>query len=168
MITVDRVTSEARYLEFSPERTDEVVATMRAMTEAHEGWINFEPSIHVEDVPAETGMFSFLSGRGPAVPLGTWTPPSAPRRGRGDPAMIGLQHGAGSKAKARLAEMGRAVPDGWVVTQDYAKKGLVVAVPPTADPEEVVRWLLDAAAALSVIPLTGWRAAVYGVSDTVP
>jgi hypothetical protein len=135
---------------------------MRAMAEAHDGWINFEPSIHVEDVPQETGVFSFLSGRGPAVPLATWTPPSAPKRGRGEPAMIGLQHGAGSKAKARLEEVGHGVPDGWVVTQDYAKKGMVVAVPPSAEFADVVRWLLDAAAALTVIPLTGWRAAVYG------
>ena len=159
---------EPRYLEFSPERLDEVVATMRAMTDAHEGWINFEPSIHVEDVPPDTGFFSFLSGRGPAVPLGTWTPPSAPKRGRAEPAMIGLQHGAGANAKARLAEVGRPVPDGWVVTQDYAKKGLVVAVPPVADPGDVVRWLLDAAAALTVIPLTGWRAAIYGADGGVP
>jgi hypothetical protein len=76
--------------------------------------------------------------------------------------MVGLQHGAGSKVKARLAEAGHPVPEGWVVVQDYAKKGLVVAVPPTADHADVVRWLLDAAGALTVIPLTGWRAAVYG------
>jgi hypothetical protein len=41
----------------------------------------------------------------------------------------------------------------------------VVAVPPTEEPADVVRWLLDAAAALSAIPLTGWRAAVYGTGS---
>ena len=136
---------------------------MAAMAEAHQGWINFEPSVHVEDVPAEgSGVFSLFSARGPTVPLGTWTPPSAPRRGRPQPAMIGLQHGAGTKVKARLAELGHPVPDGWVAVQDYAKKGLVVAVPPVADHAVVVRWLLAAASLLSPVPLTGWRMAVYG------
>lgn len=75
--------------------------------------------------------------------------------------MIGLQHGAGSKVKTKLAEMGHPVPDGWVVTQDSSKKGLVVAVPPSADHGDVLGWLLRAAALVSIVPLTGWRAAVY-------
>ncbi|HEX3623467.1 MAG TPA: hypothetical protein VHT97_14225 [Acidimicrobiales bacterium] len=163
------MTSTPRYVEFSPEHVDEVVAAMSTMTEAHGGWVNFEPSIPVEDVPASSsGVFSLFSGRGPAVPLGTWTPPSAPRRGRGEPAMLGLQHGAGTRVKAQLAERGHPVPEGWVVVQDYAKKGLVVAVPPTADHAEVVRWLLRAAGLLSAIPLTGWRAAVYEPRSAVP
>lgn len=163
------MTSTPRYVEFSPNRVDEVVAVMQGMTEAHAGWVNFEPSIPVEDVPASgSGAFALFSGRGPAVPLGTWTPPSAPKRGRSEPAMLGLQHGAGSKVKARLAERGHPVPDGWIVMQDYAKKGLVVAVPPTADEATVVRWLIEAASALSTIPLTGWRAAVYEPRSRLP
>lgn len=156
------MTSEPRYLEFSPDRLDDVVSAMAAIADAHEGWVNFEPSIHVEDVAAsDRGVFALFSGRGPAVPLATWTPASAARRGRADPAMVGLQHGVGAKVKARLTDLGHPVPAGWVVVQDYAKKGLVVAVPPAADHAEVVRWLLGAAAALSTVPLTGWRAAVY-------
>jgi len=156
------VTSEARYLELSPDRLDDVVAAMEAMADAHQGWINFEPSIHVEDVGSSgSGVFSLFSGRGPAVPLATWTPARAPRRGRADPAMVGLQHGVGAKVAGRLAELGHPVPAGWVVVQDYAKKGLVVALPPGTDAAQVVRWLLAAATALSTVPLTGWRAAVY-------
>ncbi len=155
--------SEPEYHEFSPDRLDEVVSTMAAMTQAHEGWINFEPSVHVEDVPpAGSGVFSLFSARGPAIPLATWTPPSAPKRGRTQPAMIGLQHGVAAKVKGRLVELGHPLPDGWLAVQDYAKKGLVVAVPPSADHAEVVRWLLRAAALLSAVPLTGWRMAVYG------
>ena len=156
------MTSEARYLEFSLDRLDDVVAAMSGLADAHQGWINFEPSIHVEDVESSgRGVFSLFSARGPAVPLGTWTPASAPRRGRSDPAMVGLQHGVGAKVGGRLAELGHPVPAGWVVVQDYAKKGLVVAVPPGADAAQVVRWLVTAATALSTVPLTGWRAAVY-------
>ena len=156
--------AEPRYVEFDPSRPGEIVAAMEAMSGAHEGWINFEPAVHVEDAPPPGGnFFSLFSGRGPAVPLGTWTPPSAPRRGRGEPAMVGLQHPAGGKAKPLLEKLGHPVPHGWPVTQDYVKKGMVVAVPPTAGHEDVVRWLLRAATLLSTVPLTGqWRAVMYG------
>ncbi|MDQ4070851.1 MAG: hypothetical protein M3203_15485 [Actinomycetota bacterium] len=157
---------EPRYIEFDAGHLDEVVAVMEAITRAEEGWINFQPAVRVEDVPPPgSGFFSLFSGRGPAVPLGTWTPPSSPRRGRPEPAMIGLQHPAGGKAKPLLERLGHPVPDGWVVTQDYVKKGIVVALPPGTAHEDIVRWLLAAAAVLTTVPLTGeWRAEVYGGS----
>lgn len=149
-------------MEFEPDRVDEVVAAMEAMGESGKGWVNFEPAVDVDDVPAESGTFSLFSGRGPTVPLGTWTPGSTTRRGRVEPAMLGLQHPAGSKAKPLLAEQGHPVPQGWTVVQDHVRKGLVVAVPPGVASAEALDWLLRAARLLSRIPLTGrWRAAIY-------
>lgn len=158
------MTAEPRYLEFDPDCLEEVVTAMDVVSRAGKGWINFEPAVRVDDIPPpDGGFFSLFSGRGPAVPLGTWTPSSATGRGRAEPAMIGLQHPAGGKARPLLEKFGHPVPEGWPVTQDYVKKGLVVAVPPTAANEDVVRWLLRAAALLSTLPLTGgWRAAIYG------
>lgn len=156
------MTSEPQYLEFDPEQADEVVAAMEAMVGAGKGWVNFEPAVDVDDVPAESGTFSLFSGRGPVVPLGTWTPGSTTRRGRVEPAMLGLQHPAGSKAKPLLAERDHAVPTGWVVTQDHVRKGLVVSVPEAVGCGDALHWLLDAAELLSTVPLTGrWRAAIY-------
>lgn len=157
------VTAEPRYLEFDADHLDDVVAAMDAVSLAHEGWINFEPAVHVDDIPPpDGGFFSLFSGRGPAVPLGTWTPASKAGRGRAEPAMIGLQHPAGGKAMPLLEKFGHPVPQGWPIMQDYVKKGLVVAVPPTADHEDILRWLLKAAKVLSTLPLTGaWRAAIY-------
>jgi hypothetical protein len=156
------VTSEPRYVEFDPGRAGEVLAAMSAMGEAGKGWANFEPAVDVDDVPAESGTFSLFSGRGPAVPLGTWTPGSTTRRGRVEPAMLGLQHPAGTKAKRLLTERGHPVPEGWIVVQDHVRKGLVVSVPPDVAPAEALDWLLGAATLLSTIPLTGrWRAALY-------
>ena len=151
--------SEPRYVEFQPDRVDEVVAAMEAGT----GWVNFEPAVDVDDVAAAgSATFSLFSGRGPVVPLGTWTPASTQGRGRREPAMLGLQHPAGSKAKPLLAEMGHPVPDGWVVVQDHVRKGLVVALPETVAAGEALAWLLRAARLLSTIPLQGgWRAAIY-------
>ncbi len=155
--------SVPRYVEFHPDRPDEVVDVMAAMAEAGRGWVNFEPAVDADDVPPSgSGAFSLFSGRGPVVPLCTWTPGATGRRGRSEPAMLGLQHPAGTKARPLLAELGHAVPDGWIVVQDHVRKGLVVAVASTVGPADALRWLLRAAKLLSTIPLTGgWRAAVY-------
>ncbi len=157
------MTSDPRYLEFDPDHLDDVVAAMDAIADARRGWVNFEPSVDVDDLSSSgSGFFGLFSGRGPEVALATWTPPTAPRRGRGEPAMIGLQHGAGRRIKSQLAEMGLPLPDGWVVVQDYVKKGLVVALPPDVAHADVLRWLLAAARATSPVPIGPmWRASVY-------
>jgi len=153
---------EPEYIELPGGEPAAVLAAMDRLAGAHKGWINFEPAVAVEDVPApKSGLFGLFSGRGPDVPLATWSPGEA-RNDRTEPAMVGILHPSGAQAKARLADRGAAVPDGWVVMQDYSKKGLVVAVPPAVGHRDVVTWLLRAATALSVTPLTGtWRATVY-------
>lgn len=154
---------EPRFVTFVPHRPEEAVAEMETLTAAGAGWINFQPAIDEEDVPPpESAAFGLFSGRGPAVPLATWTPESATKRGRVEPSMIGLQHPAGTRAKKRLAEVGHPVPDGWPVVQDHARKGLVVNLPDGVAPADALDWLLRAAAALSTVPLAGeWRASVY-------
>ena len=146
-------------MEFQPDRADEVVAAM----EAGVGWINLEPAVDLDDVAASgSSTFAIFSGRGPVVPLGTWTPASTHGRGRREPAMLGLQHPAGSKAKPLLAELGHPVPDGWAVVQEHVRKGLVVALPDGVAAPDALAWLLRAARLLSTVPLQGgWRAAIY-------
>ena len=157
------MTVEPTYVPFRPGRLDEVVAVMDELTDAHAGWVNFQPAVDVDDLPSSGGgFFGLFGGKGPDVPLGTWIPATAPKRGRPDPPKIGLQHGAGSRAKPKLIELGHPVPDGWVILQDYVKKGLVIAIPPDVPHGDVLLWLLGAARLLSSIPLTGdWRAEVY-------
>jgi hypothetical protein len=158
------VTSDPEYVEFSEDAPAEVLRRMSRMASAQRGWMNFEPAVAVEDVPPpRDGLFALFSGRGPDVPVATWTAGTAAKgRRRPEPAMIGILHPAGARAGAKLAEEGHAVPDGWVVLQDYSKKGLVVAVPPAVADADVVAWLLRATTLLSRVPLTGrWRAVVY-------
>ncbi|HWI03959.1 MAG TPA: hypothetical protein VNT52_09065, partial [Acidimicrobiales bacterium] len=89
-------------------------------------------------------------------------PATTQRRGRREPAMIGLQHPAGAKAKPRLAELGHPLPEGWTVVQDHVRKGLVVALPDGVPAADALAWLVRAARLLSTVPLTGeWRAAIY-------
>ena len=157
------MSSQPTYVEFQPDRAGEVVAAMEAVGGAGAGWVNFEPAVEVEDVAAAgSGTFALFSGRGPVVPLATWTPAKTQRRGRREPAMIGLQHPAGSRAKPLLTELGHPIPDDWIVVQDHVRKGLVVALPDTVDAADALGWVLRAARLLSTVPLTGqWRAAVY-------
>lgn len=151
------MTPEPEYIEFRPENVGPVVAFMEDMAESHTGWINFEPAVHIEDAPPpRSGLFSLFSSRGPDVPFVTWTPGEV-RKGRTEPTTVGILHPSGPRATKRVD-----VPEGWVVLQDYSKKGLVLAVPPGVAHADVLGWLLRAAAVLSPIPLTGeWRASVY-------
>jgi hypothetical protein len=157
------VTSQPRYVEFQPDRVEEVIAAMDAVGEAGAGWVNLEPAVEAEDIAAAgSGTFALFSGRGPIVPLATWTPARTQRRGRREPAMIGLQHPAGSRAKPLLAELSHPVPDGWIVVQDHVRKGLVLTLPDGVTAADALGWVLRAARLLSTVPLTGqWRAAVY-------
>jgi hypothetical protein len=126
------------------------------------GWINVFPLVEDEDLPpTPSALSSLISARGPSIPLATWHPGEQKRR-RVEPPSIGIQHASGPKAVARLADLGHPVPEGWRLLADSPKRGLVLAVPPDAAHEDVLRWLIGAAAALTFVPLTGrWQALVY-------
>lgn len=133
-----------------------VLARMDRMTESKKGWINLSPALEEdEEPPPRSSTFGLFSGRGPDIPLCTWLP--------GPPVELGIQHGAGAKAVQVLRDLGEAVPDGWRVTQDHSRRGVVVVVPDGTPNERVLDWLLRAGTALaSHLRLAGWwRAAIY-------
>ena len=156
-------------LEFLRTEPDELVSRMATMAAEHRGWVNLRPVVREDDGEGEAGpavqspgLFGVFGGSGPPVPLCTWTPGEARRRGV-EPPSVGLQHAAGPKVVRRLVEVGAPVPAGWAVVQDHPRRGLVVRPPAEVAPEPVLRWLLGAGEALCVLPVTGWwRAAVYG------
>lgn len=173
------MTLEPDYVEFTTDDLSAAIERMEQLAISLDGWINFEPAVDVEDVPPpRTGLAGLISGRGPDVPLATWTPGAARRRRSGqgsstagavmtEPPSVGLQHASGPAAATRLRELHHPVPQGWVVLQDHSRRGLVVAVPPAVAHGDVLRWLLRAASALSTVPLDReWRAAVYTVAGT--
>lgn len=150
-------------LEFREDRRVPVVDRMVAMAADRRGWLNLSPGLDVDpdQAPApQSPLAAIFSGRGPTVPLGTWTP----AQGR-DPSTVGIQHGEGPKTVARLDEWGAPVPEGWRVMQDHPKRGLVVATPAAATADEldgVLAWLLRAMGALCAWPRSGeWRALCY-------
>ena len=127
------------------------------------GWINLEPIVEEEDLPMKPGPFAFLGGSTHEVPTVTWVPGPARARRRNQ-----AHHGgpAARRSAARVAwklrDRGLPVPEGWRVTQDHPRRGLVASVPAGADNGAVMGWLLEAAQALCAVPATGrWRASVH-------
>ena len=139
-----------------------VVAKMEQLTSAGKGWINLLPEVEPgAEVPPSSGLFSLFTARGPSVPLGTWSAGAEGKRGPGRPS-IGVQHGSGPKAVARLARLGLALPPGGIKVQDHPRRGLVLTVPAALPHDDALQWLLWAIRALSTAPLTGhWLAQVY-------
>ena len=84
------------------------------------------------DVDPRGGLFAFFGNSAPPVTMATVMPPKKDRRDT-EGMTVGLMHPTGAKAVARLAEVGRAVPDGWVVRQDHVRRGLLVRTPVDVD-----------------------------------
>jgi len=139
-------------LELRVDDRAEVVARMDELARAGRGWINLWPAVDPDDEPPPRSVLGgLITARGPEVPLCTWTPES-----------IGVQQATGPRTAARLASLGLAVPDGWRVTQDHPKRGLVLQVPADADHDRVLGWLLQAGTLLSAVTVgTAWRAQVH-------
>jgi len=150
------VASPPEQIDFSLNDRSVVLARMQRLHQTKKGWINLSPAIDEDqELPDRSSNFGLFSGRGPDVPLCTWVP--------GPPVEVGIQHGAGPKAANKLRELGEPVPDGWRVTQDHSRRGIVVVVPDGTPDETALDWLFKAGSALaSHLKLAGWwRAAVY-------
>ena len=148
--------------EFVPPTTGAVLDRMQLLTQAHDGWINLLPGVPEEEAQrASGGVFSALFGVQQPVTMCTWMPPGTGRGGTGEQS-VGVLHPRGRNAVAQLAELGVPVPSSWRVTQDHARRGLILHPLPGASPAEVLDWALRAGAALAVVPLTGsWQARVF-------
>lgn len=136
-----------------------------ATTAARGGWANLQAMVEDDDPLLEPEPSPVLgrlfTSRGPSVPLCTMVPGVADGRRGPEPTTIGIQHGWGAKAVPRLKEVGLTLP-GCRTKVDNVRRGLVVEAPLGADPDDLLRWLLDAAAALSRHPLPDrWLVQLY-------
>ncbi len=149
-------------LEFTAPDDPALLAELDAIAEAGTGWVNIRPVVDEEHQPPPPGPFAFLGGSTHKVPTVTWLPGRIAPDGSRKPTTVGLLHAAGTRVALRLRELGLPVPDGWRITQDHPRRGLVALVPAEEEPAAVVGWLLRAAAAVCTVETTGrWSAAIH-------
>jgi hypothetical protein len=153
---------QTKTIEFTPPDVDGVGHELGALREAGEGWLNLMPGIAGDvDINPPAGLFSFFGARQAPVTMATVMPTRADKR-KVEGMSVGLMHPTGAKAVARLAEAGVVVPEGWVVRQDHARRGLLLRTAPDADPAAIVTWCVQAGTALCLVDMTGqWQAVVY-------
>jgi hypothetical protein len=154
---------QKRTIEFTPPDVAAVVDALRTLRAAGSGWVNLMPGIDEDasDVHPRAGLFAFFGNNAAPVTMTTLMPPKMDRS-ETEGLTVGLMHPTGGKAVARLAEAGVAVPEGWVVRQDHARRGLLVRTPVDVTEPDVVTWSVRAGTALCRAEMTGrWRAVVY-------
>ncbi len=147
-----------------------VAAAMRELSARGdgEGWVNIGPELSDDEaarVPQRSALAAWFSGRGPAVAMATWVP--AATQGRARAAQLGIEHGTGPNALARLADDGLDLPAGWLRRQDHAKNGIVIDLPGDAAPEAILAWATEAAGRLQSVldSPRRWLAAVHRPGD---
>jgi len=152
-------------IDFTSGDIDAVTRAMEALAQRGDGlgWVNIGPGLRedqIEKLPQPSPLSGWFSGRGPVVPMATWTPPSTGRSPA--PVLLGVQHGSGPKALDRLRDAGAPLPDGWRKVQDHAKNGIVVQPASEASHQEMLQWLLKVCWALCPIDLEDhWLAEVH-------
>jgi hypothetical protein len=151
-----------RELRFTLFDDPELLGAMADVRRAGRGWVNIKPLVADEDLPKPPGPFAFLGGSVHKVPTVTWIPGKPLPDGSARATEVGLLHASGTRVARRLRDLGHPVPDGWRVTQDHPRRGLVLTVPPLVEDRELMTWLLQAAVAVCQVPTTGeWDAAVH-------
>ncbi len=150
-------------LEFLPPDDGEVAAHLARVTAAGDGWINLLPGVPEDspDLVPPTGLSALFGSRQLPVTMATLMPARADRRSD-EGLTVGLMHPTGARAVARLAEAAIPLPDGWVVRQDHARRGLLLRCPVGEDGATVIDWCIRAGTELCRAEMTGrWQAVVY-------
>ena len=154
--------SRPQEFEFVAHDDPELAAHMTEVAAGGTGWINVVPLIEENHQPPAPGPFAFLGGSTHQVPTVTWMPGKHLPDGTTRPTTVGVQHAAGAHLAWKLGDFGLTLPEGWRITQDHPRRGLVATVPPGAAPGAVMDWLLRLAAAVCTVPSTGrWEASVH-------
>lgn len=148
---------DRRLIEFDRGDTSEVERCLADLAEG--AWINIEPIVDEDDLAdlrerTPHPLLRIFSAKGRPIPFATVVLEH-------DDLAVGLEHARGARVVRELADLGIRAPSSWQQQQDHPKRGVVYAVPRDEAPITVLSWLLDAATALSDVPIRGrWSAVV--------
>jgi hypothetical protein len=120
-----------------------------ASFEVAKGWINVTPGIPSDAVADDRSLFSWLVGARPQVaPLVTWMPDEK-HAGVGT---LGVLHARGQLTSQELAALD--VPEGWMLRQNHARRGLLFFVP-SIDADQLCTTMLRFSDYLATVATTG-------------
>lgn len=148
---------ERELIEF--DRGDLTEVTRRLDDLAEGAWMNIEPIVDDDDLAQlrETTPHPILrifSAKGRPIPFATVVV-------QHDGLAVGLEHSRGARVVPELREYGVRAPSSWEQQQDHPKRGVVYAVPRDESPDVLLAWILDAATAVSGVPIRGrWSAVI--------
>jgi hypothetical protein len=149
-------------LELEVGEYDQVAGRISALEAAGSGWVNLRPIIAEEHLPDPPGFFAIFGNSAHRVPTGTWLAGKRLPDGTAKRSTVGLQHSTGPRLARRLTELGLPLPEGWVITQDHPRRGLVAKLPDGASSLDTVEWLVRAGTVVCAVPVTGrWSADVH-------
>jgi len=123
-------------------------------------WLNVVPDANEDEIHTGSAMWKVFSSRGPVVPKLTWFP-SHEYRGKREHAQVGVAHATGRDAVERLTEAGVVTPDGWHLTQDHQKRGIIFVLEDAAPAESVITYGMTALRLLSPFGFEDWFTATF-------
>lgn len=143
------------------EHLDPVLEAMQSFTRQGKGWVNIQPEVSPDAVPAtRSALTQYFRRNSPEASLGTWMPP--PTDTPDGPQHLGVQHALGARISPLLAEWHLELAEGWRRAQDSPRRGLLVTVPSDEPHETILRWLLDVTLLATVTETTGrWHVSLY-------
>ncbi len=123
-------------------------------------WLNVVPDANEDEIHTGSAMWKMFSSRGPVVPKLTWFP-SHDNRGKHEHAQVGLAHATGRDAVERLSEAGVVTPEGWHLSQDHQKRGIIFILENEAPAEAVITYGMQALRLLSPFGFDDWFMATF-------
>lgn len=144
-----------RHIRFSSDRAD-AEAAIASVSEGR-GWCNVTPLVE-EDIPdMKVNYFGLWLNKG--VTVASYVT-SAPRRGVPQPSSLGVLHSRSRLGAERVALMLAGAP--FTVKQDHNTRGLLLSVPLTSPPAEILTVMCSLSESLCDYEFTGsWDMAIF-------
>jgi hypothetical protein len=144
-----------QHLRFSSDRAEAQAAI--ASVSNGRGWCNVTPLVEEEIPDMKVNYFGLWLNKGVTVASYVTSPP---RKGVAQPSSLGVLHSRSRLGAERVALMLRGAP--YTIKQDHNTRGLLLVVPLTSPPEEIINVMCSLTESLCDYEFTGsWDMATF-------